>query len=80
MKKKFPCLVSRGDRRVRVDSDVLADKLAPLLNATPQGVIDALAKGHTLRYGAVEVVALIRPATAAELSAAFPSDALVTCA
>lgn len=80
MKKAFPCLVSLGERRVRVDSDVLADKLAPLLNATPQGVIDALAKGRTLRYGAAEVVALIRPATAAELSAAFPSDALVTCA
>jgi len=73
-------LVSRGERRVIAASDVLADKLAPLLNATPQGVIDALDNGHTLRYGAVEVVALIRPATAAELSAAFPSDALVTCA
>lgn len=80
MKKAFPCLVSLGERRVRVDSDVLADKLAPLLNTTSQGVIDALAKGRTLRYGAAEVVALIRPATAAELSAAFPSDALVTCA
>lgn len=79
MKKAFPCLVSLGERRVRVDSDVLADKLAPLLNTTSQGVIDALAKGRTLRYGAAEVVALIRPATAAELSAAFPSDALVTC-
>lgn len=80
MKKAFPCLVSLGERRVRVDSDVLADKLAPLLNTTSQGVIDALAKGRTLRYGAAEVVALIRPATAAELSAACPSDTGVTCA
>ena len=76
MKKAFPCLVSRGERRVRVDSDVLADKLAPLLNTTSQGVIDALAKGRTLRYGAAEIVALIRPATAA----ACPSDTWVTCA
>ena len=68
--KSFPCVAQRGSRSVHVSSEQAGEQLAPLLGTTPRAVVEALAKGHTLTYGAVSVVALIRPATSAEIEAA----------
>lgn len=66
----FPCVASKNGKTVRVPAPQAARQLAAYLGQSAEGVHARLAAGEILYVNGARIVALVRPATEADLAAA----------